>query len=312
MKITIYILVYFNNAKKYVFKIEPYKRRNEKMNTTWNNIKRKIAIFAVLCMMFTLIPVNAFALSASDISDHWAKTTIQSWMDKGLIKGYPDGTFKPNQNITRAEFITLVNGAFGYTETSPVSYTDVNQNAWYASAVAIAVKAGYFSGYPDGTMKPDYPISREEVATIIMRISKLESNPVAANTYTDAALLNWSKGAVGAVLAANIMRGYPDGSFGPQMLIERGEATVSLDREMKYVAEVTPPPYPAVTADDDQNLVLGMVPTMEYKLDSGTWTAFSSDVFSNLDLSGNRTLLVRYAATALNTFGPTATLTFTN
>ena len=74
-------------------------------------------------------------------------------------------------------------------------------------------------------MKPDYPISREEVATIIMRISKLESNSLAANTYTDAALMNWSKGAVGAVSEADIMNGYLDGNFGPQKSIKRGQAT---------------------------------------------------------------------------------------
>jgi len=283
------------------------------MTITKNNFKRIVAVLAILCMMFTLMPINTYALSASDISDHWAKATIQSWMDKGLIKGYPDGTFKPDQNITRAEFITLVNGAFGYTETAPISYTDVKQDAWYASAVAIAVKAGYFSGYPDGTMKPEYPISREEVATIIMRISMLESNPLAANTYTDAASLNWSKGAVGAVLTANIMKGYPNGSFGPQMPIERGEATVSLDREMKYVAgPLTPPPNAVVIADDIENTVSGMMPTMEYKLDSANWVAFDSEVFNDLVLSGNHTLLVRFAATEFNTFGNTTTLTFTN
>lgn len=283
------------------------------MTTILNNFKRKIAILAVLCMLFTLIPMNTYALTASDTSTHWAKATIQSWMDKGLIKGYPDGTFKPDQNITRAEFITLVNGAFGYTETSSISYTDVKQDAWYASAVAIAVKAGYFSGYPDGTMKPDYPISREEVATIIMRISKLESNPLAANTYTDAALMIWSKGAVGAVSEADIMNGYLDGSFGPQKSIKRGEATVSLDREMKYVAgPFTPPPAPTVIADDLENTVSGMTSTMEYKLDSGSWVAFDSEVFNDLVLSGDHTLMVRFAATQFNTFGLATTLTFTN
>lgn len=281
---------------------------------TFKNYKRKIAIVAVLCMMFTLIPVSASALSVSDISDHWAKNTIQSWVDKGLIKGYADGTFQPDQNITRAEFITLVNRAFDYKESTTISYTDVNQNAWYASAVAIAVKAGYFSGYPDGTMKPNNPISREEVATIIMKISNLESDLLAANAYTDAASLSWSKGAVGAVLEAGIMKGYPDGSFGPQKLIARGEATVSLDREMNYVAgPITAPPSPTVIADDLENSVSGMLTTMEYKLDSANWTAFNDgEVFNDLDLSGNHTLLVRFAATEFNTFGLATELTFTN
>src|SRR5665648_37955 len=203
------------------------------MGKLFTNLKKRVAILTVLCMMLTLAPSPAFATTVSDISGHWAQTTIQSWVDNGLIKGYPDGTFKPDNNITRAEFITLVNRAFEYTNTAPISFTDVNQNAWYASAIGVAVEAGYISGYPDGTMKPENPISRVEAATIIMKINKLEANLSAANTFTDAASLTWSKGAVGAVFAAGLMIGYPDGSFGPQKLIKRGEATVALDRAMK-------------------------------------------------------------------------------
>src|SRR5665647_1933652 len=177
------------------------------MGKLFTNLKKRVAILTVLCMVLTLAPSPAFAATASDISGHWAEGTIQSWVDNGLIKGYPDGTFKPDNNITRAEFITLVNGAFGYTTTASISFTDVGQNAWYASAIAVAVEAGYITGYPDGTMRPDNPISREEAATIIMKIDKLETNPSVANTFTDDASLIWSKGAVGAVFAAGLMIG---------------------------------------------------------------------------------------------------------
>src|SRR5665648_330704 len=223
------------------------------MGKLFTNLKKRVAILTVLCMMLTLAPSPAFATTVSDISGHWAQTTIQSWVDNGLIKGYPDGTFKPDNNITRAEFISLVNRAFGYTETAPISFTDVDQNAWYVSAIAVAVKAGYISGYPDGTMRPDNPISREEAATIIMKINKLEANPSAANTFTDAASLTWSKGAVGAVFAADLMIEYPDGSFGPQNYIKRGEAMVALDRAMKYVAGPITPLAPSITRNDNTN-----------------------------------------------------------
>src|SRR5665648_1268382 len=151
------------------------------MRKLFTNLKKRVAILTVLCMVLTLAPSPAFAATMSDISGHWAQTTIQSWTDNNLIKGYPDGTFKLDNNITRAEFITLVNGAFGYTKTVPISFTDVDQNAWYASAIAVAVEAGYIIGYPDGTMRPDNPISRVEAATIIMKINKLEANPPAAH-----------------------------------------------------------------------------------------------------------------------------------
>jgi len=214
------------------------------MGKLFTNLKKRVAILTVLCMVLTLAPSPAFAATASDISGHWAEGTIQSWVDNGLIKGYPDGTFKPDNNITRAEFITLVNRAFEYTKTAPISFTDVNQNAWYASAIGVAVEAGYISGYPDGTMKPENPISREEAATIIMRIKNLVANPAAVSVYTDASSITWGKGEVGAVTAAKIMQGYPDGSFMPRGLITRAETVIALDNAMHYTVpadDVIPP-----------------------------------------------------------------------
>jgi len=212
--------------------------------TAFRNFKRGIAILAIVCMMFALMPANTFAFQATDISGHWAQVKIQSWIDKGLIKGYPDGTFKPDQDITRAEFMALVNRAFGYTAVAPITYTDVKAGSWYAPEVAKAQAAGYITGYPDGTMKPENPITREEVATIVARIKKLNSDVNAADKYTDAAKIgSWSKGQVGAVTSAKIMQGYPDGSFMPQGLITRAEVVEALDNALHYTAPVvvTPP-----------------------------------------------------------------------
>src|SRR5665648_875842 len=281
------------------------------MGKLFTNLKKRVAILTVLCMMLTLAPSPAFATTVSDISGHWAQTTIQSWVDNGLIKGYPDGTFKPDNNITRAEFITLVNRAFEYTNTAPISFTDVNQNAWYASAIGVAVEAGYISGYPDGTMKPENPISREEAATIIMRIKNLVANPAAVSVYTDASSITWGKGEVGAVTAAKIMQGYPDGSFMPRGLITRAETVIALDNAMKYVAGSVTPLAPSVTRNDDTNTVSGMTTAMEYKLDSANYATYVASAFNALDFSGNHTLLVRFAALGINPFGPATTLTFT-
>src|SRR5450830_1791388 len=210
--------------------------------TAFRNFKRIIAVLAIVCLMFSLMPANTFAFQATDISGHWAQVKIQSWIDKGLIKGYPDGTFKPDQDITRAEFMALVNRAFGYTAVAPITYTDVKAGSWYAPKVAKAKAAGYISGYPDGTMKPENPITREEVATIVARIKNLTSDANAADKYPDAAKIgSWSKGGVGAVTSAKIMQGYPDGSFKPQGLMTRAEVIVASDNALQYTAPAAPP-----------------------------------------------------------------------
>lgn len=275
-------------------------------------LKGKIAIITALCLTLTLaMPLGASAVTISDISDHWAKVTIQDWVDKEYINGYEDSTFKPDNNITRAEFMTLANKAFGYTTTTAITYTDVEADAWYAGEVAKAKAAGYIEGYPDGTMKPEGTISREEAATIIMKIDKLTADADAANSYTDAAKLIWSKDAVGAVKTAEIMMGYPDGSFGPQNMIKRGEAVVTLDRAMKYESEPETPEAPSVTRSDSENTVDGMTSAMEYKLDDGNWVAYVASEFDALDLSGDQTLLVRFAATDSSPASLSETLTFT-
>jgi uncharacterized protein YjdB len=160
-------------------------------------------------------------------------------------------------------------------------------------------------------MRPENHISREEAATIIMKINNLTANSTAANVFTDSALLTWSKGAVGAVAAANLMTGYPDGTFGPDRMIRRGETVVLLDRSVEYIDEMEAPAAPLVTRNDVTNTVTGMTSAMEYKLDNGVWTSYVASEFNALNLSGNHTLLVRYAAIGILPAGLITTLTFT-
>lgn len=271
----------------------------------------------VICMM---IPLNASALKLTDISNHWAKDTIEEWIDQELIEGYSDGSFKPDNNISRAEFITMVNKAFGYKSTAPISYSDVKLGAWYYNPIEIAEAAEYIEGYSDGTMKPENSITREEAATILMKINKLTGNESAADVFTDSKNFTWSKGAIGEIYTAGLMEGYSDGSFKNKNFLKRGEALVTLNNNLEYVTETgtplalpgTPitPPLPKVTGDDTRNTVKGMLNTMEYKLDSGKWTPYVPSVFKALDLKGNHTLLVRYAASGINPHGPEIKLVF--
>jgi len=195
-----------------------------------------ISILSIIAILFTLSPLSAFAAEPmSDITDHWAKDQIQDWVDNEYINGYPDGTFKPDNNITRAEFMTIANNAFGYTEKTEISYSDVAAGSWYEDAVAVAKAASYINGYPDGTMKPNAPITRQEAAVIIAKIDALIANETAADEFDDAAgIPAWSKGSVGACVEADIFNGYPDGSFLGNNNIKRGESVVALGKALDY------------------------------------------------------------------------------
>ncbi|MDR1204555.1 MAG: S-layer homology domain-containing protein [Peptococcaceae bacterium] len=198
---------------------------------TGANVKKLLILFIMICLAVTLCPVAGFA-APTDISGHWAEAEITRWTNAGKIGGYPDGTFKPDNPITRAEFMALTNRGFNFTAMVDITFTDVPANAWYASVIRAARAAGYIGGYEDGTVRPNAPITREEVAAIVARIKKLPGNEAKANSFTDAASLTWSKAVVGAAAEAGIIGGYPDGSFGPKRPTTRAEAVAILDRAL--------------------------------------------------------------------------------
>lgn len=195
--------------------------------------KSAITITAVLTASMVM-SVTAFG-APRDIQGHWAQNTINKWVDKGDISGYPDGTFRPNNMITRAEFVVLVNNAMGYTKTGYAYFSDVPSYYWGKNAIQTGVEAGYISGDGDGTFRPNDPVTRQEAAAMISRILGLKQNDSQSYRYTDSyAISNWAKGVVGAVSDAGIMAGYPDGSFGPNRVLTRAEAVLALDKTINY------------------------------------------------------------------------------
>lgn len=208
--------------------------------------KKAISMALAAAMAFSQVQVFA---ASSDIKGHWAESAITSWQDKGLITGYTDGTFKPDNSITRAEFASMVNKALGLTEKGDVPFSDVQSGSWYYDAISIAVKAGYCSGYEDGTFKPDATITRAEAAVMIALAKGLTQNTAAASGFADAANIPaWAKGYVGAVVSAGYMSGRPDGTFDATNTITRAEAVSSLDRAMGNTA--TTDKDVVVTEDD--------------------------------------------------------------
>ncbi|WHH58740.1 DVUA0089 family protein [Petroclostridium sp. X23] len=187
-----------------------------------------LTIFLILTL--TLTASIGYAAPITDTDNHWAKEVISKWTDKGLVNGYSDGTFKPDKPISRAEFMTFVNKAFGYKKIADMNYTDAPKGAWYEDVISKAKAAGYISGYTDGTIRPDASITRQEAAVVIAKIKELESDPESASAFVDAAgMPDWSKGFIGAVAKAGYMKGYPDGSFKPEKNVTRAEAITALD-----------------------------------------------------------------------------------
>lgn len=172
-------------------------------------------------------------IQMSDISGHWAKNQVGTWVKKGMISGFPDETFRPNNPITRAEFMALVNRAYGFSEKAAINFSDVSESDWFYDDVAKAVAAGYIVGYGDGTAGAGNNISRQEAAAVIYRLMKLPeySNKDAIAKFSDYGSISaWSREAVNSVVAEGYMVGNPNGTFGPANNITRAETVVTLSR----------------------------------------------------------------------------------
>ncbi len=152
------------------------------------------------------------------------------------IMGYPDGTVRPESSITRAEvatiFFRLLSDASREEFWSTVnSYGDVTADEWYNNAVSTLSNAGVISGYPDGTFRPDAPITRAEMAKIIALFAKLDKSE---NRFNDIAG-HWAEAYIRLAAGNGWLAGYPDGSFRPQQSITRAETVTMINRVLERV-----------------------------------------------------------------------------
>ena len=152
------------------------------------------------------------------------------------IIGYPDGTVQPNGQITRAEATTiffrlLTEESRSANLTKTNGYTDVVSDAWYNTAVSTMTKAGIVDGYPDGTFRPDAPITRAEMAKIISLFAKLDKSE---SRFSDIAG-HWAEAYIRLAAGNGWIAGYPDGTFGPQRNITRAETATMINRVLDRV-----------------------------------------------------------------------------
>lgn len=203
-----------------------------------NSIFSKVVLYLlVLTMSISILPITCFAHSSdeslkfNDVSEnYWGKNSIIKLADKGIVKGYSDGTFKPYKNITRGEFVSLVNKSFGFSKKSNVKFKDVLSDYWCYDAISVAVGEDYTNGYPDGTFRPNAEMSRAEAATFLTRIfMRANSDKVESRVDFKDNLPAWAKASIDYVVAKGYMKGYPDGTFQANKNITRAEVCSLID-----------------------------------------------------------------------------------
>lgn len=212
--------------------------------STW---QKRLAIPLLLLLVLSLVPDLAQSELPGDIHGHWAGERIQSWLDRDLAAGYPDGTFRPDGQVTRAEFVAFMNRAYDVPESgSAPGFSDVPGGHWSYRHVAAAAQAGLVTGYPDGTFGPENAITRQEAAAIVNRLLELDQaapNPAPQPFSDQGSIAPWAADAVSAAAAAGMVTGYPDGTFRPRNPITRAESVSVLDRGLKPVTPQQPAAY---------------------------------------------------------------------
>lgn len=188
--------------------------------------RKRLAAFAAVILAFAvaITATPAFASRYPDVPDnHWAQISgvIDRAADEGIVKGYDDGRFGPDDSVTRAQVAVMLAriakadvGQDGNYPANTTGFPDVVDHAWYTGAVNWAVANGIFNG-SNGMMMPDAPITREQLAAVLSNYHKKQGGTIASDAdrllkYSDASSVSaWAKDAVSWAVEDGIMGGGP-------------------------------------------------------------------------------------------------------
>ena len=190
--------------------------------------------FLIKKFMLVLISIlffsNFFSLNSlasphfSDISpSSWYYNYVMNIANAGITTGYPNGTYQPNNNVTRAQMAAFIARAMKLNtpQCSSSPFNDVSSSSWYCKYVKALKDSGATSGYPDGTYKPSEIVTRDTMAAFLVKALKLSTHPCTAPPFIDVPIDAWYCPYVQALKDAGITNGYSDGTYKPYAAVTR-------------------------------------------------------------------------------------------
>ncbi|MGG1554425.1 S-layer homology domain-containing protein [Paenibacillus ferrarius] len=170
----------------------------------------------------------------SDMKGHWAEASIRGLIGAGAISGYPDGTFRPEKRITRAEFVSILVKALKLNTAGSGKVFADTANHWAQPVIAAAAAQGIVSGYSDAAFGPDDVITREQMAVMLVHALHVTKGAASVASFTDSAAISaWAQEAVMALTSRGLLNGYEDGTLRPQGETTRAEATTLIWRALQ-------------------------------------------------------------------------------
>lgn len=195
-------------------------------------------------------PASKQVAQASDVAGNWAEPFIRVLVEKDIIKGYPDGTFKPDQPITRAEYAALLAKAF---DLQPIragrKFKDVPKNYWAADVIQKAYQSGFLAGYPNGTFAPKQNIVRIQSLVSLINGSKLEpsgnldlngvfGDAAQVPSYGQNALIAATQRCVAVSVDYDSSK-LPGGNFGPNTVATRADVAAYIHQVLVAAGKLT-------------------------------------------------------------------------
>ncbi|MGI6307768.1 MAG: hemoblobin-interacting domain-containing protein [Dethiobacteria bacterium] len=159
----------------------------------------------------------------TDIAGHWAYDNINKLVALGAISGYPDGSFKPDNNITRAEFATVLVKAFQLENKGGKTFADTAAH-WAKEYIATAAAHGIVNGYDANTFGPDDLLTREQMAVMTIMAAKLSPAAGELRFADSSSISGWARSSLATAVKNGIINGYPDNTVRPQGRATRAEA----------------------------------------------------------------------------------------
>ncbi|NLD49833.1 MAG: S-layer protein, partial [Clostridiaceae bacterium] len=155
---------------------------------------------------------------------------------EAYVQGYPDGTFKPENNITRAEAAAIFAKLLSIDKKTGIdsitTYNDVNSSHWASSSIELVSSMGLFKGYPDGTFMPNQNITRAEFATVVYKYLNMSWSQAAKHSFKDVKSGHWAKEYIETLAGQEFIKGYADGNFMPEAKIKRSESVALINRAL--------------------------------------------------------------------------------
>ncbi len=219
--------------------------------------RRSLSVFFLPVFLACSIAISftstSLASTFPDVEPTWVLRPVEALRLRGIVSGYPDGSYRPQQPVTRAEFLKMLiiclneQTSAERAQDAPSPFGDMGPSLWANGFVTVAAELNIAQGYDDGDFKPDRPIRRVELVSFLIRAWQVVSahsldadsleewSKIEAMFSDSAEIPSWGRGPVAWSVTAGLIEGYPGGRFRPDQNATRGEVAAVLFRFLRQL-----------------------------------------------------------------------------